>query len=214
MCRPRLTAFCSTIIGATLGGVLARPAISLPTWFQGTIFDTYPYLLPNLVCAAVVVFGLTVGILFLEETHEDRKYDPDRGLEAGRWLIAKMWRRDAEPPLNDKDGSLDEMRSMLEGHSAREYSSTNSSQALCSSRTSLSEPRSLDELEPMLDGRNARACRSTASSPTLCSARSSFSDSEPPPYSLEKDLAPSPRVRDAFTKQVCLNIACYGILAL
>ena len=46
------------------------------------MFDTYPYLLPNLVCSAIVVFGLAVGVLFLEETHEDRKYDRDRGLEA------------------------------------------------------------------------------------------------------------------------------------
>ena len=71
-----LTAFCSTIIGGALGGLLARPANVMP-FFQDTIFETYPFLLPNLVCTGFVVLGLTVGILFLEETHEDRKYDQD-----------------------------------------------------------------------------------------------------------------------------------------
>ena len=123
----------------------------------------------------VVIFGLTVGILFLEETHEDRKYDHDRGRDAGQWLLSKVWRRHAYAPLSDKDGSVDEMRSML-------------------------------------DTRAPRASRSADSSPTLCSSRSSLS--EPPPYLLEKEVASTPRIRDAFTKQVCLNIVCYGILAL
>ncbi|KAF2830680.1 MFS general substrate transporter [Ophiobolus disseminans] len=163
-----------TIIGGFLGGVLARPAQEWPETFQGTIFDTYPYLLPNLFCAAVVLFGLTVGILFLEETHEDRKYDPDCGRDAGQWILRKVWRRAAEAPFSDKDASMDEMRSMLEEH---------------------------DDIQ---------AYRSTSSSPTLCSTRTS---TEAPIFALDKEIQTPPSAKQAFTRQVCLNIVCYGILA-
>ena len=143
--------------------------------FEGTIFETFPYLLPNLVCTAFVVCGLAVGFLFLEETHEDCKYDHDRGIELGHWLLRTIRGQPAYQPLTDKDEALDEMSAMLGSNDAAAY-------------------------------------RSTDSSPTLCSTRSSLSD--PPPFSLEKQAARTPTIRDAFTRQTCLNIACYGILAL
>ncbi|KAF2020826.1 MFS general substrate transporter [Aaosphaeria arxii CBS 175.79] len=129
-----------TIIGASLGGILARPAISFPDTFAGTLFETYPYLLPNLVCAAVVIFGLTVGILFLEETHEDKKFEKDRGLEIGQWLLRKVWSKGTYTALTDKDASIDEMQAMLEGPGSPTYQSTSSSPTLCSSRSSIAEP--------------------------------------------------------------------------
>lgn len=156
--------------------MLAQPANVFASC-KGTIFETYPFLLPNLVCAGVVVFGLIVGTLFLEETHEDRKYDQDRGREVGQWILSKFWSREADASFNDKDASLDEMRSMLDDHH-----------------------------------NNGPAYRSTDSSPTLCSTRTSIS--EPPVFSLDKASAPAPSLRHAFTKQVCLNVVCYGILAL
>ncbi|KAF2130627.1 MFS general substrate transporter [Dothidotthia symphoricarpi CBS 119687] len=164
-----------TIIGATLGGVLARPAKAW-TPFVGTIFETYPYLLPNLVCAAVVVFGLAVGILFLEETHEDRKFDRDSGCAAGQWLLRKVWKRDVPATFSDKDALLDEMRSMLADHDSK-----------------------------------PQGFQSNNSSPTLCSTRTSIS--EPPSFFLDKEAPQAPTLRQAFSKQVCLNIVCYGILA-
>jgi hypothetical protein len=81
-----------------------------------------------------------VGILFLEETHEDKKYNRDRGREIGQWLLNKVWKREGYVALEDKDESLDEMRSMLEGHSNHAYRSTDSSPTLCSSRSSISDP--------------------------------------------------------------------------
>lgn len=33
--------------------------------------------------------GVVVGLLFLEETHAEKKYRRDIGLEAGRWLVGK-----------------------------------------------------------------------------------------------------------------------------
>ena len=133
--------------------------------------------MPNVICALIVVLGLAVGVLFLQETHEDKKYDEDRGLSAGKWLLAKVWRRESNESFNEKDASLDEMTSMLEDHDM-----------------------------------DSHAYRRTDSSPTLCSTRTSMS--EPPSFSLDQEKAPAPPVRQAFTKQVCLNILCYGILAL
>lgn len=52
--------------------------------------DRFPYLLPNLVAAGFVVVGLIIGILFLEETHEEAKKRRDPGYELGRWLTAKV----------------------------------------------------------------------------------------------------------------------------
>lgn len=143
--------------------------------FENTIFDAYPYLLPNLVCTVVVVFGLSFGILFLEETHEDKKHDTDRGREIGQWLLRKVWRSEEYTQLTDKDEALEETTSMLNEHSSNAYRSTNTSPTLCSSRGSIDEP---------------------------------------PPFSLEKGAQASPKVREAFTKQVILNIVGYGILAL
>lgn len=86
---------CSSIIGAGLGGVLSDPVKSYPDFFDSNgIFGRYPYLLPNLVCTAIVVLGLVVGLLFLEETHEDKRGRIDPGLRAGRWILnsVKFWK--------------------------------------------------------------------------------------------------------------------------
>ena len=55
------------IIGNTIGGITARPAISYPKIFSDTIFSGYPYLLPNLIAAILVLINTVMCILFLEE---------------------------------------------------------------------------------------------------------------------------------------------------
>ena len=44
---------------------MARIAVKFPHIFRGTIFDTFPYLLPNLVTALTAVIALICAILFL-----------------------------------------------------------------------------------------------------------------------------------------------------
>ena len=61
---------------------------------QDGIFAKFPYLLPNLVCSAAVVFGLIVGILFLEETHEDKRGRYDPGLKLGNRFLKLFSRAD------------------------------------------------------------------------------------------------------------------------
>lgn len=90
-----------SIVGSGLGGTLADPVRNYPGYFEpGTIFEKYPYLLPNIVCCAVVVIGMIIGILFLEETHEDKKDRRDYGLEAGDWLLS-FFRRDEPSEKRD-----------------------------------------------------------------------------------------------------------------
>lgn len=93
-----------SIIGPVIGGALARPCIFYPTIFRpGSIWDRFPYLLPNLFSAAAVCCGLIVGILFLEETHSEKRKQRDRGLELGRKLASHCsWRRN-EPPKSKMD---------------------------------------------------------------------------------------------------------------
>ena len=61
-----------TIIGPVIGGMSARPAKSLPSLFSDTgIFATFPYLLPNLICALMLLISVLAGWCFLVETHPD-----------------------------------------------------------------------------------------------------------------------------------------------
>ncbi|OJD16508.1 hypothetical protein AJ78_03321 [Emergomyces pasteurianus Ep9510] len=61
-----------TIIGPAIGGYFARPADSFPSVFSGSgIFGTFPYLLPNIICAVLQLMSIIAGYLFLQETHPD-----------------------------------------------------------------------------------------------------------------------------------------------
>lgn len=61
-----------TIIGPTIGGTFARPAVSMPSAFSPTgVFAKFPYLLPNLICAVVMLISILFGYFVLAETHPD-----------------------------------------------------------------------------------------------------------------------------------------------
>ena len=82
-----------SILGPAMGGSLAQPCLSYPSLFpRNTIFDSFPFLLPNLVCVVVLLAGIVVGFLFLEETHPEKKYRRDSGLALGYWLLSKVTR--------------------------------------------------------------------------------------------------------------------------
>jgi len=83
----------SSIVGPAIGGSLAQPCDNYPAFFaRGTLFDRFPFLLPNLVFAAILAVGVTIGILFLEETHAGKKPGRDVGLEVGRWILRRKRR--------------------------------------------------------------------------------------------------------------------------
>lgn len=61
-----------TILGPFVGGTFADPHDSFPNVFpEGGLFHRYPYLLPNLVCSALMVVSIVLGWILLEETHPD-----------------------------------------------------------------------------------------------------------------------------------------------
>lgn len=98
-------------MGPTLGGALAEPCLSYPSIFpRGTVFDRFPYLLPNLICTVILICGVAIGILFLEETHELKKNRRDVGLEVGNWILHKM--RGSKARGYEKVPQLDELTSL------------------------------------------------------------------------------------------------------
>lgn len=81
-----------SIVGPALGGALAQPCENYPGLFpRNTLFDRFPFLLPNLVCIVVLICGIVVGFLFLEETHPVKKHRRDPGCELGHWLVNQCW---------------------------------------------------------------------------------------------------------------------------
>lgn len=59
-----------TIIGPCIGGTFADPHLNWPNAFpRGSLFDRFPYLLPNLMCAALLFVSIILGYFLLQETH-------------------------------------------------------------------------------------------------------------------------------------------------
>ena len=56
------------VIGPVLGGQLVFPARTAPEIFGNTIFDSYPFLLPNLTYACFAAVAWVIGYMGLEET--------------------------------------------------------------------------------------------------------------------------------------------------
>ncbi|KAK1836934.1 major facilitator superfamily domain-containing protein [Podospora conica] len=61
-----------TIIGPAIGGTFADPHENFPHAFpKGSMFERFPYLLPNLICAGMLLLSILLGWFLLEETHPD-----------------------------------------------------------------------------------------------------------------------------------------------
>jgi hypothetical protein len=61
-----------TIIGPSIGGYFASPAETFPEIFSPSgVFAKFPYLLPNLICALLLLISIVAACLFLGETHPD-----------------------------------------------------------------------------------------------------------------------------------------------
>lgn len=67
-----------TIIGPAVGGTFAKPVKNFPSVFPpGCLFDAFPWLLPNLICAVCMLVSIVAGYFWLEETHPDRRPGAD-----------------------------------------------------------------------------------------------------------------------------------------
>ncbi len=61
----------------------------------------------------IVTCGVGIGILFLEETQEEKKRRRDPGLEAGKWILSKVTRCAESKSSSEKAMDLDEVISLL-----------------------------------------------------------------------------------------------------
>ncbi|KAI9893710.1 MAG: hypothetical protein M1814_005926 [Vezdaea aestivalis] len=61
-----------TIVGPAIGGTFAKPVQTFPKYFsKHSIWDRFPYLLPLLICIFILLAGIVLGWLLIEETHPD-----------------------------------------------------------------------------------------------------------------------------------------------
>ncbi|KAJ9615875.1 hypothetical protein H2200_001952 [Cladophialophora chaetospira] len=136
-----------SIIGPSIGGALAMPCDNLG-FRRGGLFDKYPFLLPNLFCVAVLLLGITIGILFLEETHAEMKDQSD----LGRKLAERLFGRSSESPTqNDSKEPTLSLRNMdiFENEdSPPGYRSTESSPLLRSTSAREIDAEMLREKQP------------------------------------------------------------------
>ncbi|KAI7664333.1 MFS general substrate transporter, partial [Hortaea werneckii] len=79
-----------SIFGPTIGGALANPLGVKPGEVieDPSLFQRFPYALPNLVSACFFAIGITNGLLFLEETLETKKGKRDYGRIVGEKITA------------------------------------------------------------------------------------------------------------------------------
>lgn len=186
------------VLGSALGGALADPVQSYPDLFGGfDLLERYPYLLPNLVCAAVVVIGLAVGILFLEETHEDMQDRKDVGLAIGKWMLQRFGV--CTPCARAGKGQEAEAFSLLgDDDLPPNYSSTAPSPEL--GATEVAQPPPYQPIE------------SDSASTSLHRMEVDGSQLEAADWN-DALVKQASGIRNALTTQVVLNIVGYGILA-
>lgn len=145
-----------SIIGPAMGGALSQPCKNYPSVFPaGTVFDKFPFLLPNLVCVVVLVAGIVVGLLFLEETHPEKKHRHDHGLQLGNWLIDRCWGSAAAQDSNPADS--DYLDDYDDETAPPAYRSAESSPRLGPVKDELhNNPSEEDDIESQMSGQSAR----------------------------------------------------------
>lgn len=182
--------FYRSIAGPVLGGILAEPVKNYPNHFSaGTIWEHFPFLLVNLFCAFVACCSVTMAWLFMGETHPVKKHDKDYGIELGKKILSCFGAMgEAPPPGYEKVEQLPYVSESNEFVSETELLMRDESGELLPEYTST-------ESSPVL--------QQTPSAPLPVPDLLDLNDSG------KESAIP----KKAFTKQVLLNIAAYGILA-
>eukprot|EP01101_Sappina_pedata_P008760 TRINITY_DN4926_c0_g1_i2.p1 TRINITY_DN4926_c0_g1~~TRINITY_DN4926_c0_g1_i2.p1 ORF type:complete len:570 (+),score=158.97 TRINITY_DN4926_c0_g1_i2:1618-3327(+) len=68
------------IAGPSIGGLASKPAETFE-FFEGTVFETYPYLLPCVIIAAGQLIGFFVSIFYLTESKGSKeRYELENGI--------------------------------------------------------------------------------------------------------------------------------------
>ncbi|PNS15872.1 hypothetical protein CAC42_7978 [Sphaceloma murrayae] len=86
-----------TIIGPSIGGYFAAPSEHYPDLFTAEgLFGRFPYLLPNVICAFMMLGSIVAGWILLDETHPDMQPWSNKGVPSA---TPQTVRNDAETPL-------------------------------------------------------------------------------------------------------------------
>ncbi|EPS45535.1 hypothetical protein H072_489 [Dactylellina haptotyla CBS 200.50] len=174
-----------SIIGPSVGGMLAEPVKHYPKYFSPDgLFGKFPYLLPNLACFIICCVGVINGILFLDETHPELIDKPDRGRDIGYWIqdtLSVIFWRDA----------------------SEKHPDTFSQSPESTTPTDPTEDTPLLSSSPSTPGPSTP----TSTSPTLTS-----SSRAPSVTSLKSPTVPKPFVT-TWTPQVIHNVFAYAIIA-
>ncbi|KAG8533651.1 uncharacterized protein KY384_001392 [Bacidia gigantensis] len=95
-----------SIFGPAFGGALAKPATRHPGLFgKSRFFQQYPFALPNMIASLFFLVGLSVGILFLQETLESKKHRRDYGRALGSLLLRPFQRKKVKSFLQEEQSS-------------------------------------------------------------------------------------------------------------
>lgn len=107
------------IFGPWIGGSLSHPRkveatgiINDPS-FMNSLNSKYPYALPNIVIAGVMMIGIFITVFFLKETHSTFKHDQDRGLEIKDKFLGRLGWSSPTTPMPDVDGQDNEITSLI-----------------------------------------------------------------------------------------------------
>jgi hypothetical protein len=75
---------------------------------------------------------MTIGFLFLEETHAEKRHQRDRGLEIGQWLLAKCSQAQMVEGWKTSQTCFEDGQSLFNDEAPPGYKSTESSPRLLS----------------------------------------------------------------------------------
>jgi hypothetical protein len=166
---------------------LADPVNQYPRLFGNSgLFTRYPYALPNLVTASLLLLSCIFGFLFLAETHDAKKGKLDCGMRI-RQLVGHLFRRQSH---RHSTKSKEHEHLFEIGRTSDEESLSSGEHA----DSVLLSPSS------QWSGRSANIRRRSSDS-TSIAIKSSANGPQP---------SPRPRFRDAFTKQVLLNMFMFA----
>lgn len=196
-----LTVNVAVVVGPVLGGLLANPYYTYPDkwWAHQKIFEKYPYLLPNLFPFPVLFLGMTMLILFLEETSESPNSllnsENDYGLKLGKLIkrgLSKLFRRQRD--RRESFASFDERHEILSND--EEFSL---------------DPYESDEEQPKKT-QDSRSQSVTNVTSTSSSSSSNVSTPVPAPAPVPEEPPKELTLREIMTKPVRVTLIAYTLL--
>lgn len=121
-----------TIIGPAIGGTFADPHDSFPDLFpKGSLFERFPYLLPNLICASLLFVSIILGYFLLEETHPDmqpRVMLPDAAYVSVETPLIETSDAMKRPAVDLRDGAYGTIIGHEEAHLTKTWTSVSEKQ--------------------------------------------------------------------------------------